>query len=164
MLNTFRFLALSALACATFAGCGEKTKDKPKAVPGVVDSDPPPVEGGHSGKHGGTLIELGQEEYHAELVIDEKSGLCTIYLMDGALAKDVPIPAKELTINLTVKGKPEAHVLAAKPQTGDPAGQSSRFETADKTLHESLEDHDTKGRLAVEINGKPYSGDVKHQH
>ena len=77
------------------------------------------------GPHKGALIELGEEEYHAEFVLDEKTHTVSIYLMDGAVKNYVAIPAKEITVTLKHDGKPESFKLKAKPQKTDPAGMSS---------------------------------------
>jgi hypothetical protein len=51
-----------------------------------------PKPDGHAevGPHKGTLIELGEEEYHAELVNDEKTHTATIYLLDGEVKRECP--------------------------------------------------------------------------
>ena len=50
------------------------------------------------GPHHGGLIELGNEEYHAELVHDDDAGTVTLYILDGGVTKQVPIDATEITI------------------------------------------------------------------
>ncbi len=54
-----------------------------------MDAPPPATVDVHShpteGPHHGTLIELGKEEYHAELVHDDK--MVTIYILDSAAKK-----------------------------------------------------------------------------
>jgi hypothetical protein len=60
-----------------------------------------------AGPHGGSLIELGEEEYHAELVHDDASGIVTVYLLDSAAKTAVPIDATEVVINLKHEGRGE---------------------------------------------------------
>ena len=43
------------------------------------------------GPHHGSLIELGKEDYHAEFVHDDTTDTVTIYILDAAAAKAVPI-------------------------------------------------------------------------
>lgn len=114
------------------------------------------------GPHHGTLTELGNEEFHAELVHDEKS--VTIYILDSAAKKAVPIDAAELTINILHDGTPEQFKLAASPDSGDPSGKSSRFTLADEELAGHIEEDAAAPKLTVTINGTPYRGEIKHDH
>ena len=115
----------------------------------------------HEGPHGGHLIELGEEEYHAELVHDDATHTVTIYLLDGAAKNAVAVDATELALNLVADGKPQQFALAARPSPGDAPGQSSRFESADETLCEALDKPKTTGRLNITIAGTPYVGQVE---
>jgi hypothetical protein len=114
------------------------------------------------GPHHGQLIELGKEEYHAELTHDDASRTVAIYVLDNEAKAAVPIEAKEVTINLVVGGKPSQFTLPAAPQESDPAGQASRFQLADEKLCESLDAEGATGRLNLEIGGKPFTGEVAH--
>ena len=117
------------------------------------------------GPHRGALIELGKEDYHAELVHDEKTDTVTIHLLDGAAEKAVPIPAKHLTLNMRAAGKAQQFALAAAPQEGDPEGSTSAFAAKDKALCRALDAPGASGRLNVEIGGKVYVGRVGgHTH
>lgn len=144
-------------------GCGSS------APPKTAEKSPEGhdhAEGEHAhpseGPHHGHLIELGNEEYHAELTHDDATHTVTIYVLDSAAKKAVPIDAKEVLINLIVEGKPEQFHLVAAPQEGDAVEMSSRFSLADEKLHEALEAKTTTGRLNLTIEGKPYSGNVVH--
>ena len=77
------------------------------------------------GPHHGTLIELGREDYHAELVHDDKADTVTIYILDAAATEAVPIAAAPLLLNVRAGGTAQQFPLAAKPQSTDPAGSSS---------------------------------------
>jgi hypothetical protein len=114
------------------------------------------------GPHHGHLIELGDEEYHAELTHDEATHTITIYLLDKEAKNPVSIADSEITLNLAVDGKPVQAILAAQPQEADPAGQASRFSVTDEKALEALESPKATGRLNVTIEGKPYSGAVEH--
>lgn len=118
-----------------------------------------------AGPHGGELIELGDEEYHAELVHDDKADEVTLYILDAKAKNAVPIEAKELVINLKHDGKPEQHKLAAAPLESDGAGKSSRFVAkGNADLNEDLEHHDAEARLQVTINGASFTGKIEHHH
>jgi hypothetical protein len=114
--------------------------------------------------HGGQLIELGDEEYHAELVHDEKAGTVTIYLLDAHAEKAVAIDSADITIKLKHDGEPEQFKLAASPQDDDVEGTASRFVSEEAELAEDLDAEGTEPRLAVTIDGKPYSGKIVHEH
>lgn len=109
------------------------------------------------------LVELGSEEYHAEVVHDDASGAVTVYLLDSSAKKPVTSDAKEITINLKHGDKPEQFKLAAQPQDGDAAGQSSRFAITDKELAEHLHEAATQPCLSLTVGGQPYSGAIPHE-
>lgn len=153
------------------AGCGGNST-QPSNVPGGTQTAGPPdtvaTEHEHAhpseGPHGGGLIELGNEAYHAELVHDDAAGTVTIYVLDSAGKTAVPIDAAEVTINLKHEGRGEQFKLAAAADTNDPPGKSSRFVSSDAELAEDLDREDAEAQLAVTINGKPYRGAIEHRH
>jgi hypothetical protein len=140
------------------------TQSSPTSL--TMDEPPPEDTEVHShpseGPHHGSLIELGQEEYHAELVHDEKS--VTIYILDSAATTAVPIDATELVINLMHDGKPKQFKLAASPNGADSSGKSSRFTLQDAELVEEIDHDDAAPKLSVSIAGKSYRGNIKHDH
>jgi len=148
------------LFATALTGCGD---DKGKAVV-VPPAGPPAHAHADHGPHDGDLIELGNEEYHAEMVHDDKAGTLTIYILDGTAKKAVPIAATEITINVKHDGKPEQFKLAASAQTGEPAGQASRFVSSDKALGEHLDHAADEKELVLDIAGKQYHAPVKHDH
>jgi hypothetical protein len=158
--NTMRFMTrmrTAVLVCGIMAiGAGGVA-----AAPTADHAHAHPSEGPHHG----SLIELGKEDYHAELVHDEKTDTVTIYILDGAAAKAVPIPARQVTLNLRVTGKPQQFTLPAARQEGDPEGSASAFTAASKPLGQALHAHGATGRLNVEIKGKVFVGKVGgHTH
>ena len=132
--------------------------------------------GGHShaahGPHGGHILEIGDEEYHAEWTHDDDSGLITVYVLDSSMKKEVPIPAKEIVIATKVAGKEHSYSLAAvNPSEGDEP-KSAMFQLDDKALVVALQAAGTPGTsatLKLEIGGKPFSVEFKkdeggHKH
>lgn len=115
-----------------------------------------------AGPHNGDLVELGNEEYHGEVVHDD-DGLVTVYILGGDAQTAVPIEASELTINVSNDGKPEQFTLVEAPDTDDPEGKSSRFVISSPELVEHLE-KGSKAKLTVTIEGRSYSGAVVHSH
>ncbi len=115
------------------------------------------------GPHDGDLVELGKEEFHAEIVHGNE-GKITIYLLDHEAKKAVPTEAKQALINLTHQGKAEQYKLPATPDKGDPAGKTSKFSITDKHLAEDIDSEGSMAKLVITINGKQYSGRIAHHH
>ena len=119
---------------------------------------------GH-GPHEGELIELGNEEYHAEVVFDEDKHKVVLYLLGPDAKSAVAIEAKELTVELPGKDAPVMHSLAAAPLDGEGEGKSSRFEiTSDELIDAFHNDPKTVGKFKVAIGGKDFNGEIKHSH
>ncbi len=148
-----RFVLSAALALATmtFAGWQGVSAEDPHAHPS-------------KGPHKGSLIELGEEEYHAEIVHDEEMGRVTVYLLGSDAKSVVATEAKDVVVNAKVKGKAVQMKLKAAPQKGDKAGTSSRFVSTSEELMKLLDDHDVKPILRVSIGGKTFNGKIEHDH
>ena len=149
------------------AGCGSDEYREIEEGHEVVDT--PHDEHDHeSGPHDGHLVELGEEEYHAEVVFDAVSKTITVYLLgsDAKTAQPIPIDGSDLKLNMVIDGNPTQLEMSAKPDEGDPEGESSRFELAgNEEIAEHVKDEeDLEGRLSVTIDGKPYSGEIEHHH
>ncbi len=137
----------------------DKDKDKaPDAEHGQAHSH-------EQGPHKGELIELGEEEFHAEVVFDEDAEQVSLYLLGPDAKAAVAIDAKELSLEMPGKDAPVTHTLAAAPQEGDGEGKSSRFETKSADLFEAFH-HNSKavGKFKVTLGGKEFTGEVKHDH
>jgi hypothetical protein len=147
------------------AGCSGQNAEYHPVTKGVTVKAPPPHEHEH-GPHSGHLVELGEEEHHAEVVFDAKSAKLTIYILDSTAKKAEPIDAKDVALKLTIDGKSEGFKLSPVPDTGDPKGKSSRFELAgDPDIKAHIKDEeDLKGTVNVTIGNKNFSGDIKHEH
>lgn len=129
-----------------------------------------PPAAGHAhpekGPHGGPLLELGDEEYHMEVMLDEKTNVLTLYVLDSAAKGLVPIEAKEVLINLKHAGKPVQFKLQAAPAKTDPEGKASCFQLKSAALVHDLHHKDHGARVAVKIQGKSYTAkyDLQHDH
>ena len=155
-------LAAGLAASMTFSprpACAQGAA-KPKAAPAAEHDHAHP----DKGPHGGALIELGNEKYHAELLLDDKTQTVTVYLLDGTAKKEVPIPAKFIRINIKRSGKGEQYQLRPAPQKQETAGKTARFALKDANLCNRLHAEGIDARLVVEIDGKSYSGSVVHDH
>ena len=163
---------VAVAAAFSLAGCN----NQPAGETGDVGDTPPDTvaaDGGHddheghghdhsaAGPHGGDLVELGEEEYHAEVV--HEGGGVTVYMLDGSAKNASPVDAAEVMINLVHDGKPEQFVLQASPDSGDPQGKASRFVSDDAELAQDL-DAGVEARLMVNVGGTPYNGQISHDH
>ena len=152
-----------SVALLAFCGCGQGQEgggQVTSAPPTTVDAQKHPTEGPHHGQ----LIELGNEEYHAEFLHDEASGAVTVYLLDSPATTDVPIEATELRVNLSHDGQAEQFTLSPTPQPSDPSGKSSKFTSTDAKLAEKLDREGGEAQLVVTIDGKQYRGTIHHDH
>lgn len=117
------------------------------------------------GPHGGHILELGEEEYHAEWKHDDESGKVTIYILDAEMKKEVPITASELVIETKVGENSSSYKLAAANPSEDFVPKASQFELEDKGLIVVLQaaGHEgTTATLKVQINDKTYSANIEH--
>lgn len=169
MKKVSSLLTLSfALTALIVAGCSSDSSSGPETAgpPNTIDSHDDHAGHAHptEGPHHGDLIELGNEEYHAEVLHDEDAGTVTIYVLNGAATEQVAIDATEVTINAKHNGKPEQFTLAASPEANDPQGKSSRFVSNDEELAHHLDEEGAEPRLVLTINGKSYRGTISHDH
>ena len=178
------FLSLCVTAVlavsVSLVGCGS---DSTETAAKKIEGSPPPLasetdhddhaghdhgeQAGHAhpteGPHSGHLIELGDEEYHAELLLDENTHRVTIHLLDGPAKQTVAVPLTEITLQLVHDRQFVKYALKAVEEPGDAAGGASRFEIVDAALCDALCHRDkTRGRLQVTIDGKPYTGTIEH--
>lgn len=188
-------VAMLAMTAFAVSGCADPSSNEQFSEVTSHENEQPDQDphAGHAhpthGPHGGDLIELGNEEYHAELVhphghddvahhedgadaaqdsddhaAHEHAGI-TIYILDGAAKNAVAIEASEITLNLTHDGKPEQFKLAALPESDDPEGKSSRFASTAKDLLEHFhESEHVEGALVLSIGGKSFRGKLAHSH
>ena len=88
-------------------------------------------EGGYAhspGAHGGTIVPIGAESYHAEVVF-EKSGKMRLLMLgkDETQTQDVEQQALQAYIQTTSESAEETIALLAAPQEGDSTGMTSQF-------------------------------------
>jgi hypothetical protein len=123
------------------------------------------------GPHDGHIIELGSEEYHAELTHDDEANKVGVYLLGDDAKTAKPIEAASVTINVLADGQTSQYQLPATPQAGEEAGKASYFELVDETLCKLVagksEAKNTQARLSLDIGGKPFGGVIEtdaHEH
>ena len=84
----------------------------------------------HTAPHGGTLVVLGDELAHLELVLDAETGKLTAYVLDGEAENPIRLEQEEIEMKIGDGGKDYSTLkLKAVPNvlTGETAGDSSEF-------------------------------------
>jgi hypothetical protein len=81
-------------------------------------------------------VELGEEEYHVELVLDAAAGKIQAYVMDGELENFVRIAVPSFDVTAKLPDKEEVLSFKAVPNsaTGEKVGDTSEFETTAEWL------------------------------
>lgn len=160
-------LRIRLAACMTIGltlcswGCTSKQDYKP--VTDVKKADPlPDHDHGHAAKgpHGGGIVELGDEEYHAEVVVDHDSESLIVYVLGKDAKTAEPVAATEVTI--AREGK-DALTLKATPEASDGEGKASKFTIVDHDLvHKVMDEGFMHGDLRITIGDKPYNGKIDY--
>lgn len=88
----------------------------------------------HVAPHGGTLVVLGHEFAHLEVVLDPRAARLDLYLLDGEAESPVRSEAAELV--LKVDGKDLTLKPVANELTGEKEGDTSQFEVNSPLLYD----------------------------
>jgi YHS domain-containing protein len=139
MIRTvWSIMAVAVVALVLFAGCGEQASgpstENATSVGTQQAGSPAPSkssEGEHGHKpsaHGGTVVPIGRDNYHAEAVF-EKDGVVRLYTLGNDEAKVIEVEARPLSAFVKPKGGSEATPFALEPapQAGDGKGLTSQF-------------------------------------
>jgi hypothetical protein len=159
-----------AVTLAGFSGCGNG--DKTAANDGKSAAHDHDHGQGHDhsalGPHDGHIIELGTESHHAELTHDDDENRVGVYILDGEAKGAAPIEAEFVVINTSVDGQPTEYVLPAVRSPEDAEEKSSYFELVSEPLTVIVSGRsdkpNTRARINVEIDGKPYVGIIETEH
>ncbi len=167
------FLAMNSvvvlLAVVGFTGCNSSTAP-PKGATAADEHGHSHADGhdhGHDsvGPHGGQIIEIGEEEYHAELLHDDVRQKVGVHMLDSSAKNAAPIDATSIVINCMAGGKPAQFTLNAVAQEGEAAGTASYFELVSKEFSDAMDAEGANPRLNLTIKGKPYVGEIgAHAH
>lgn len=109
------------------------------------------------GPHGGHLIELGDEAFHAELLHDEATHTVVVHVLDAAGTQEVAIDQSEITLQIFKDGQFAKYALLAAGE----AMPASTFSLMDQDLCELLHAEELRGRLNVTIEGESYNGVIE---
>ncbi len=162
MKRTFSFVLLASAVGLWTAGCGPNSSTTPTAA---TQTGQGPAAEPHvhptEGPHGGQLVELGDHEYHAEVLHEHDSHSVIVYLLDGHAEEYVAIAEPEITLQVFHDGEYISYALKAVAEPGAVDGTASQFRADDDALcHAIADDEDFKGTLQVTVEGKRYSGTV----
>jgi len=137
----FGFFAVSAATLLFLSGCtnnsdgqrGESDKSKiAKNGESAADKKAADkMDGDHAhkpGAHGGIIVEIGRDNYHAEAVF-EKGGLLKLYTLGKDEAKVIDVETQDLKAYVKEEGASESVEMELKPvpRAGDKAGRTSQF-------------------------------------
>lgn len=123
------------LAALVIAGCGSSNNEAPKAAKPEAPAVPAPAQAkmddDHThkpGAHGGIIVEIGKDNYHAEAVF-QKGGVLRLYTLGKDEARVQEVETQTLTAYVKGEGGAEALAIELKPepQAGDPRGTTSQF-------------------------------------
>ena len=92
----------------------------------------------HDAPHGGTGVELGEHQFHLELVREQEPGKLKVWVLDGHMENFVRVPAE--TFQIRAKVGEEQRLLELKAvgneATGETVGNTSYFEVEADWLKE----------------------------
>ncbi|HTN74282.1 MAG TPA: hypothetical protein VL096_03515 [Pirellulaceae bacterium] len=172
-LFSVSMLLIAVTFSFTLAGCGPSKPAGDKKKAGEHDHDH-----GHDhahdhaahGPHGGHVVELGDEEYHAEWTHDDASGKVTVFVLDKELKKEVPIVAETVVIKTKVGETEKVFTLEPMNRTTDEKPTAFEFSITDKTLLPILTSagKGAEASLEIDVNGKPFVAKIEaheeHDH
>ncbi|HEX7376583.1 MAG TPA: hypothetical protein VF278_05695 [Pirellulales bacterium] len=116
------------------------------------------------GPHGGQLVELGEEEFHAEIIHNDDTHAVSVYVLDGKAEDTVAIAAPSVTIEVDAGGAARRFSLPAVHLGQDDVTRTFCFEAVDEALCDALDEEGSKSIVSVEIDGKSFSGAFAHAH
>jgi hypothetical protein len=117
-----------------------------------------------TGPRGGALLELGREEFHAELLLDEEHDQITICLLDSSAAKPVTSEVPFLRINVKASNKPRQYKLTPIYAAGrEPSGATDCYAIVSPQLMRDLHTKGHVAKLSVMIGRKSYSAKLEHE-
>lgn len=161
MLTQLKWMLPAAIACALLVGCKSET-----ATPGDNDGDDAHADhDGHDhghhhepGPHDGEVFTLGKEDYHVELV-ETSEEVLTLYILDHAIEKEVPVSESGVKLSLMVEGEPKQYdLVAVQPKNG----MASQFTLEDAAAAHAIHEEGSKAKLTVDIAGKQYVAELEH--
>lgn len=160
-------LALTVAFAVVLSGCTDSNSEFTEVShdePEIGHNDHSGHGHGAHGPNGGEIVEVGNEEFHAEVVVDEETHRIDVYILGSDAATAKPIDATEVSVSFKHGDEVEEFKLAAAALDGEPEGQSSKFTLTDEELFEELHEHSEGATLTFMSGGAELSGTVTHSH
>lgn len=134
------------------AGC---QRDLSISGPTTLTVTPSPLAHHHEPPHGGSMVVLGEEVAHLELVLDSSTGTLTAYVLDSHAQAPLRLPGKPLRVEIS-GGETLELLPLADELTGETKEETSTFRAQSKALEGS------KGFAAtlphLEVRGQTFEG------
>jgi hypothetical protein len=159
-----KFIILGGLGLvvgAVVVGCGKAPDAKPTS--GEIATSHSEEEHAHKpGSHGGIIVSLGKDSYHAEAVF-EKGRTVRLFMLGKEETRIQEVDSQELTGFVTVDSAAESIrvTFRPEPQPGDGKGKTSQFattlpaETAGKTVQITINNLIVNGeRFRISFNNE----------
>jgi hypothetical protein len=104
------------------SGCGGSQKQEPAASHSSGHHHEPP--------HGGTAVNLGNEDCHLEFLLEAAAGKLTCYVLGPHMSGFLRLPVESFEVTAKADGKEQLLVFkaVANSATGEKAGDTSQFE------------------------------------
>ena len=160
-------LALTAAFALVLAGCTDGNSEFTEVnhdESEVAHDDHSGHGHGHHGPNGGEIVEVGNEEFHAEVVVDEGTHRIDVFVLGSDAKTAKPIDASEISLSFKHGDEVEYFKLTAAAIDGEPEGQSSKFTLTSEELFEELHEHSEGATLSFTAGGESLSGTVTHTH
>jgi YHS domain-containing protein len=130
MLRTWKWISASLVLVAASSlllpGCGqtEKKAEEKKTPRAEKKND---AHGHPPGAHGGIIVEVGRDNYHAEAVFEK--GTLRLFTLGNDEAKVIDVEKQTLKAFVKAEAGGDAVEMALEPtpQTGDKPGRTSQF-------------------------------------
>lgn len=161
--QTFQ-LSVCSLALALFVGCSSKEETRTFDAKDADASKEAEHDHGHDhGPNGGHLLEVGEEQYHLEVVFDDKGRTLTAFVLGPDAKTPFPIEGESIDFDMEVGEKEHEIPLAAKPLDGEPKGKSSRFVAEGKAIPDSIKaESDLNGHFHLDVGDDHFHVDLEH--
>jgi hypothetical protein len=128
MWRKFLFPIVPLASLALYVGCSSPSDLPTVQVPETKANQTAGEHAHKPGTHGGLIVEIGRDNYHAEAVF-EKGGVVRLYLLGKDEAKVQEVETQTLTAYAKAEGDMESTPIPFQPmpQPGDAPGQTSQF-------------------------------------
>jgi YHS domain-containing protein len=123
-------LLLALVGCSGSSDSG-KPAEKTSTPTKKTDHTNHPTDGEHghkSAQHGGILVRIGSDSYHAEAVF-EKGGIIRLYTLGKEVSKILEVDAQPLNAFVKIEGAAESQsiIFRPEPQADDAKEKTSLF-------------------------------------